>query len=346
MKKLVLLLALTLFGAAIFGSVQRGAISATRTASLNAASNVGGKLAYARSGAIWMYTNSQQQQLTKGPADKQDKRDAMPAFSPDGSQVIYTRFDEGYSDIYELNVNNPASTLAITDHRPKVEVGAVDPAGKNGWSDIALWALYPTFSPTGDSIAYTTDVGIEYPGLFLMNPNGQAERRISMLDHSKQTMERPTWSPAGNKIAVANYVDTKGGAGQIWVLNIDTGKWTAITDSKDGAYDPSWSPDGAWIAFTMREGTASNIYVAPTDPLKWTGTVPPTFKLTTDGASRTPAWSPDGSKLAYISIKDGSFDLYSADFSPGSAGEPTVANIQKLTDKANIDATGGLNWGK
>lgn len=348
MKKLIVILALALFGAALLGGVQRGANADTRMASLNAGPNVGGKLAYTVGGAIWLYNGGDQRQLTKGPADKQDKRDAMPAFSPDGSQLVYTRFDEGYSDLYKLDVSSPAGTRALTDHRPNAEVGAVDPNGRNGWSDQALWALYPTFSPDGSNIAYTTDIGIEYPGLFLMGPNGQHERRISWLDHSKQTVEHPTWSPAGDKIAVANYVDTKDGIGQIWVLNLDAGKWTPITESKGGAYDPAWSPDGEWIAFTMREGAAHNIYIAPTDPQKWTAQVPTTYKLTTDGESRTPAWSPDGFKLAYISLKDGSFDLYSAKFSPGSSssGQPTITDIQKLTDKANIDATGGLTWGK
>lgn len=344
MKKLIVTMALALFGAMLIGSVPRGAIS--RLASSTSAPNVGGKLAYARGGAIWLYSNGDQHQLTKGPADKADKRDAMPAFSPNGSQIVYTRFDEGYSDLYKLDVSSPEDSRAITDHKPNVEVGSVDPNNRNGWSDLALWALYPTFSPRGDNIAYTTDIGIEYPGLFLMGPNGQRERRISTLDHSRQTVEHPTWSPDGNKIAVANYVDTKGGTGQIWVLNLETNKWTALTEAKDGAYDPSWSPDGEWIAYTMREGKEHNIYMVATDPQKWTEQMPTPYKLTIDGASRLPAWSPDGSKLAYISLKDGSFDLYSAQFSANTGTQPAIANIQKLTDKANIDATGGLNWGK
>ena len=111
------------------------------------------------------------------------------------------------------------------------------------------------------------------------------------LDHSTQAVEHPTWSPDGRKIAVATYL-TKGAIGQIWVLDTATDKWTEITNSKDGAYDPAWSPNGEWLAFTMRDGTSNNIYVVPTDAQKWTDSHPTPIKLTTDGASRSPPGRP------------------------------------------------------
>lgn len=353
MKKIIVILALVLLGGMFVGAARQGTLS--RVSSPAAGQDAGGKIAYVRSnldsaqhpigGAIWLYQGGEQHQLTKGPKDKQDKRDSMPAFSPDGSQLTYVRFDEGYSDLYQLSLDSPGTSAAITHNRPPadVEVGAVDPNGRRGWSDLALWALYPSYSPDGRNIAYTTDIGIEYPGLYLMTAKGANSHRISWLDHSQQTVERPSWSPDGTKIAVANYVDTKG-VGQIWILNLEAGKWTAVTESKDGAYDPAWSPDGQWIAFTMRDGASHDIYIVPSDPSKWEGVTATPVKITSDGAARLPTWSPDGTKLAYISLKDGSFDLYTATFEPNP--DPALTNPQKLTDKANIDAAGGLAWGR
>src|SRR4051794_1476612 len=204
--------------------------------------DVGGKIVYARAGALYMYSGGKQQQLTTGPKDRADKRDAQPSLSPDGSQLVYVRFDEGFSDLYTLNISSPSNIEAITNHRPDAETGG------EGYTATALWAMMPAWSPNGERIAFTSDVRTEYPGLFSIDPDGTAQRKLESLDHSTQAVEHPTWSPDGRKIAVATYL-TKGAIGQIWVLDTATDGWTEITDSKDGAYDPAWSPNGEWIAF-------------------------------------------------------------------------------------------------
>ncbi len=63
-----------------------------------------------------------------------------------------------------------------------------------------------------------------------------------------------------------------------------------------------------------------------------------------NGGLRNPAWSPDGTKLAYIGLEDATFDLYAADFSV-TGTFPSLDNIQRLTDNANVDAQWGLSWG-
>ncbi len=335
-KKIIVLLALGLFA---FGGLVYFQPATLRVAAVSAGPDVGGKIAYGRGGAIWLYEGGNQRQLTKGPKDKLDKRDMQPSLSPDGAELVYSRFDEGFSDLYKLQIANPSKTIALTNHRPQVDTGA------EGYNTEALWAMQPAWSPDGERIAYTSDVGSEYPGLFSMDTEGNRTRRLESLNHGAQAVEHPSWSPDGSKIAVANYV-TGNGIGQIYVLNLALGKWTEITDSKDGAYDPAWSPDGEWIAFTMRHGTAHDVYVVPTDATKWAGDHPTPIQLTTDGASRSPAWSPDGSKLAYLSLKDTSFDLYVGDVKPDSAGQPTLDSVHKLTDKAFIEAQSGLSWGK
>ena len=312
--------------------------------------DVGGNIAYARAGAIWVYSGGQSKQLTAGPKDAQDKRDAFPAFSPDGTQIVYTRIDEGFSDLYKLSLDNPKDITELTDNRPTVPVGQVEEPGvTDGYNTLALWADYPAWSPNGEEIAFTSDVGTEYPNLRIIkldqSTKTDGEKLAGGLDFSVQTVEHLSWSPTGKKIAASNYV-TDGRVGQIWSYDIEGEKWIALTNSKDGAYDPAWSPDGQWIAFAMRVGTATNIYVINTDATTWTGDYPTPVQLTTDGASRSPAWSPDGSQLAYLTLKDVSFDLYAGAFTLNATNTPTLDTPRKLTDNATIDAPSGLSWGR
>jgi len=341
-RKGILVAILALLGVVAVGYFGR---TSANVAAPSSGPDVGGKIAYAQGGAIWMYIGGNSEKVTEGPKDAADKRDAMPSFSPDGNVIAYVRSDEGYSDIYKVDIDYRDELIAITDNRPTgVEVGQATQPGVPGWSDLALWALYPTWSPDGTRLAYTTDVGTEYPGLFTMDPDGKKSTRIgNRLDFSQQTVEHPTWSPDGTKIAVATYI-TNGNKGQIWVLNLNSGRWLEITDSADGAYDPSWSPDGAWLAFTMRQGNTTNIYVVATDAEQWEGTHPIPLQITTDGASRSPVWSPDGSRIAYLSLRDDSFDIFAAEVVYGTSSLPSLGPVQRLTENAHVDSISGLSW--
>lgn len=358
MRKFIVIVALLLLGATLLGNMPPLARNANGpAAAVSSAADIRGKIAYTKGGAIWVYTGGKEVQLTNGPADALDKRDAAPSISPDGTEIAYIRFDEGFSDLYTLDIDDPDDPTALTDYRPRgVDTGDLAQGNQPGYADQALWALYPAWSPDGTQIAWTHDRGIEYPGLFLIDADGDNPERTSFLDHSTQAIEHVSWSPDGTQIAASNYVGTPGGTGQIWVLTLETGRWLDYTSAKDGAYDPAWSPDGEWIAFVQREGTAHNIYVMRADLDDWgtgstngtdaaTVTGPTLYKLTTDGSSRSPAWSPDGTKLAYIGLEDDTFDIYAADFSVAGT-IPSISNIERLTDNANVEAQWGLSWGK
>jgi TolB protein len=311
-----------------------------------------GKIAYVRGGAIWLYRGGEAKQLTAGPADELDKRDAYPSFSPDGTEIVYTRVDEGFSDLYRLSIDDPGNPIALTDHRPGVDVGQVGvPGVTDGYNELALWANWPAWSPTGEEIAFTSDIGTEYPNLRVVSADHEPGfatsplARAPGLDWSRQTVEHISWSPTGEKFVVTTYLTDKA-IGQIWIYNITADRWTALTNSAEGAYDPAWSPDGEWIAFAMRENGKTNLYAVSSDTTTWTDEYPTTTQLTIDGASRSPAWSPDGTKIAYVGLESTSFDLYVAAFDVDANGIPALDVPQRLTTDANIDAPSGLSWGR
>jgi TolB protein len=88
---------------------------------------------------------------------------------------------------------------------------------------------------------------------------------------------------ASSKLAFAR-------AGNVWTIGAD-GKGARIL--LRSAYSPSWSPDGARLAFVSRRSGDEEIYVAKADG---TGVTRLT-KL--PGPDLSPAWSSDGRKLAW-----------------------------------------------
>jgi TolB protein len=307
--------------------------------------DVGGKIAYVKGGAVWIYEGGESRRISPEPGDGDIWHAAYPALSWDGIYLAYTMYDEGFSDLIKVDLDEPDEQIALTSNRPKAETGGV------GYADQALWAMHPAWSPDGRRLAFTTDIGTQYPGLYTLDPNSarrpaQVTRLTNRLDFSQQTIERPSWSPDGSRMVVSTFTGTRNGKGQIWSYSLENGRWVELTNAEDGAYDPAWSPDGAWIAFTMRRGTSHDVYIVGADAEAWEGNLPTPIRLTTDGKSRTPAWSPDGTSLAYLSMreKEGVFDIYSAPVETSTVGAMKLGSITRITNE-NVDGAGGLSWG-
>lgn len=100
--------------------------------------------------------------------------------------------------------------------------------------------------------------------------------------------EEPSWSPDGLTIA---YVHNDSSPDSTGIYLIDTlGSNKRIIFSGPGAYTPSWSPSGEWLAFS---------YNAQIYKIKSTGDS--LTQITTQGNNFSPSWSPDGLWIAYDS---------------------------------------------
>ncbi len=191
--------------------------------------------------------------------------DGLPAFSPDGSRIAFTRGSPSTSDVYL--------------------VGS-DGAGETRLTELDGFENSPTWSADGTRIAFVWGHDAvngfgETGALWAIDADGS--NRVLLLD---ARVGYPAWSPDGTRIALELRDDH-----HIGVLDLATG---AVTDLGAG-YVPKWSPDGTRMAFIRATGDAFDIYVMRADG---TGVV----QLTHDAAFDTfPIWSPDGDTILFLS---------------------------------------------
>jgi len=201
--------------------------------------------------------------LTTTPADER-----APAVSRDGRWLAFERQLDGRSDIYVMRLDVPEERRLTTD---------------------AAQDLSPTWSPNGRDVAFVSDRAAD--GVFdvyLVGADGTNLRRLTTdggygapvysadgqqiaLEHlgaiklldlrdlvvrpilAGRTGRHPTWSP-DRRIAFASPED---GRDALFVMNADGSNVQLVVSTLSGqASAPSWSPDGARIAFVQAAVTA------------------------------------------------------------------------------------------
>jgi TolB protein len=94
----------------------------------------------------------------------------------------------------------------------------------------------------------------------------------------------------------------------LFIANADGTDERAIPGSKDVDYDPAWSQDGSWIAFTSERNGSADIYRMRPDGSD-------VERLTDSPAyDDQAAFSPDGQQIVFVSSRaDGTADLWTLD---------------------------------
>ncbi len=151
--------------------------------------------------------------------------DVLPAWSPDGSTVLFTRFHlPSKTELWEMNPDGSAARRVARS------------AGLGAWS------------PDGEKIAYVSDrdrngetCGDECSPnseLYVMDADGSHQTRLT---HTSQVSENaPTWSPGGARIAY--FREASGRGSFIVTVGADGGCPVRITSSGGEDRFPSWQP--------------------------------------------------------------------------------------------------------
>lgn len=257
------------------------------------------------------------------------ERIAGPAWSPDGSRLAFVRYDETQSQLVIVAAGSPDEPRILDQIRPALSdhpfVWSPDGTLLAGWDERGLavvdsesgerrltvpWSFDDergpvSWSPDGSRILYTRPpsyVSGRLAGdLVVLHVATAREALRYHADHLNSVHVSPNaWSPDGSQFVF--YAQRYRAVDQTFVdprVIVMGREGTDLRELAAGK-DPTWSPDGAYIAFEAPYEGANNeettIWVIRPDGsgLQFVG----------DGGVR-PRWSPDGRQIAYCAHEHG-----------------------------------------
>src|SRR5690242_16384523 len=115
-------------------------------------------------------------------------------------------------------------------------------------------------------------------------------------------------APDANHIAYAVQSNDGPGRpyGQIWILDLRSGKSLQLSAGADTSGSPVWSPSGEWLAYEGDSGGKSGLLIAHADGsgVRFLAPTEPT-NSPEPHMGRTIAWAPDGRQIAFVSAQPG-----------------------------------------
>lgn len=246
---------------------------------------------------VWLmdWDGANQRQITRHGA-----LSILPSWAPDNERMVYTSFAKGTSDMYIINrrgggrvrinsglalntsatfspVSNDIAFVGSVRGNPDIYLIKDDGSNLRRLTTTTSIESTPEWSPNGRQIAFTSG-RTGSPQIYVMDAEGSNVRRISFDGNWN---DDAVFSPDGEKIAYTSRVN---GRFQIRIANLITGENNIIAGEGSNE-QPTWSPDGQWIAFQSdRRNRTWQIYRMRADGSDL-------LQLTFEGENKEPDWS-------------------------------------------------------
>jgi Tol biopolymer transport system component len=107
--------------------------------------------------------------------------------------------------------------------------------------------------------------------------DGSALQRLAPIERQEQFFELAHWSPDGSQVAFVH-------KGDIYVVDRDGSQLRNLTQSVSMELQPTWSPDGHWLAFTRSDAQGPRVWTIRANGADQ--------RLLTSRAGKAPVWLP------------------------------------------------------
>jgi Tol biopolymer transport system component len=176
------------------------------------------------------------------PSQTPDGCETDPSFTPDGSRIVFERYDQATNDdaIWSMNLQGGDRQRIATS-----EGGATD----------------PNVSPDGQTLSFLGFV-----------PDGLTAQFTSSIDGSNVAQLTPTlygiasksdWAPDGRRLVFSDNADNPDKPVNIATIRPDGTGLRYLTDFRSPdtrAYVGGYSPDGNWIVFRLQDHGRYGLY--------------------------------------------------------------------------------------
>jgi dipeptidyl aminopeptidase/acylaminoacyl peptidase len=273
-----------------------------------------------------------------------DKSSTNPKWSPDGTLVAFTsNRKENRNNLYLLRASG----------------GEAEPL-----TDVKSAVTNFDWSPDGRSIAFTmndpkteeeerndkakndfrwVDENVKMARLYVIpiQKDAAGKREMRKLTTGNYTVGGFDWSPDGRALVfshartpVANDWPTS----DVSVVEVATGKVTAFAATPAAELNPTYSPDGKWVAVVTSDGpprwAQSNlIQIFPA-----AGGAARSLSASYDGQPNVAGWSADGRRIYFSEAKGTGTQIYAADVASGRVEE--VKTTPAVYGAVSLNRTG------
>ncbi len=223
-----------------------------------------------------------------------------PAFSPQGDRLAFFSDRSDYTDIYLIS----AIDGEVLDRLVKGE--------RTGDLESLLYFRSSiSWSPDGSQIAFVA----QSAGSNVLNLlNVKRKKVVRKYRFPLDLICSPAWSPKGDRIVFNGLTN---GHSDLYLLELDSGQLSRLTEGRYDDTDPAWSPDGDHLLFASDRPTQAGsemdttfLYGKYDIYLMDLSTRQVKALIQGPGQQRSPSWSPQGNKICYVSDQNGINNLY------------------------------------